>query len=279
MRTNFYAIKEASKIQIKTQISTLYMRKKTVAANWKMNEDYQQGIALFAEVVALVKKEITGDQRIIVCPPFINLHILAELSKQCAAISIGAQNANQAESGAFTGEISAKMIQSTGAEYLLLGHSERRLYFFETNKIIAEKIDVALANQLKPIYCVGETKQEREANQQFDVLKKQLDEGIFHLNQGQFLQATIAYEPIWAIGTGVTASAAQAQEIHHFIRSRIADRYDRETADNTTILYGGSCTVENAGVLFSQPDIDGGLIGRESLKARDFVDIVKIYNP
>lgn len=254
------------------------MRKKTVAANWKMNEDYQQGIVLFSEVVAMVKEEVTGDQQIIICPPFINLHILAELSKQCSAISIGGQNANQSESGAFTGEISAKMIKSTGAEHVILGHSERRLYFNETNELISKKIDVALKHQLKPIYCIGETKKEREANQQFDVLKKQLDEGIFHLGQEQFLSSIIAYEPVWAIGTGVTATAAQAQEIHHFIRNQITDRYNQETSDNTTILYGGSCNTKNAGELFSQVDIDGGLIGGESLKPRDFVDIVKTFN-
>jgi len=254
------------------------MRKKVIAANWKMNEDYFEGLTLFSEVIGLSQDGITGDQEVIVCPPFIHLHALVELSKNLPQISIGAQNAHQEESGAFTGEISAKMIRSTGAEYVILGHSERRLYFNETNELVAKKIDTALLNNLKIICCIGETKKEREASQQFNILEKQLANGLFHLDETKFKHLTIAYEPIWAIGTGVTATAAKAQEIHRFIRKQVSSRYNSEIAENTTILYGGSCNPQNAAELFSQEDVDGGLIGGASLKARDFVDIIKACN-
>ena len=254
------------------------MRKKVIAANWKMNEDYFEGLSLFTDIIKLTQNEVTGNQQVIVCPPFIHLYSLAELSKNHPQISIGAQNAHQKESGAYTGEISAKMIRSTGAEYVILGHSERRLYFNETNELVAKKIDTALLNNLKIICCIGETKKEREAGQQFEVLEKQLTDGLFHLDKGQFKHLTIAYEPIWAIGTGVTATAAQAQEIHRFIRKQVRSKYSGEIAENTTILYGGSCNSKNATELFSQEDIDGGLIGGASLKACDFVDIIKSCN-
>jgi len=251
------------------------MRKKVIAANWKMNEDYFEGITLFTDVIKLMRDEVTGNQEVIVCPPFIHLYSLAELSKNYPQVSIGAQNAHKEESGAFTGEISAKMVRSTGAEYVILGHSERRLYFHETNELIATKIDMALKNSLKVICCIGETKKEREDDRQFDILKQQLTDGIFHLDTTAFEKLIIAYEPIWAIGTGVTATAAQAQEIHQFIRKTLSARYSNEAAENTTILYGGSCNPQNAAELFSQKDIDGGLIGGASLKACDFVDIIK----
>ncbi len=215
---------------------------------------------------------------VVVCSPFIHLHSLAQLAKGYSKISMGAQNAHQAESGAYTGEISAKMIHSTGAEYVILGHSERRQYFGESNELLAKKTDTALKNSLKPIFCIGETLQEREAGKHFDVIKTQLAEGIFHLDAAQFSKLVIAYEPVWAIGTGVTATSAQAQEIHVFIRKEIAAKYGQEVADNTTILYGGSCNPKNAGELFAQADIDGGLIGGASLKSRDFIDIVKTFN-
>ncbi|MDB4920496.1 triose-phosphate isomerase [Mucilaginibacter sp.] len=254
------------------------MRKKIVAGNWKMNLDYNEGLSLFSEVVNMVKDEVTGTQEAVVCSPFIHLHSLAQLAKGVAKVSIGAQNAHQAESGAYTGEISAKMIKSVGAVYVVLGHSERRQYFGETNELLAKKTDTALANDLKPIFCIGETLQEREANKHFDIIKSQLIEGVFHLDAAQFAKLVIAYEPVWAIGTGVTASSAQAQEIHAFIRKEIAAKYSQAIADATTILYGGSCNPKNAPELFSQPDIDGGLIGGASLKSRDFTDIVKVFN-
>lgn len=254
------------------------MRKKIVAGNWKMNMDYEEGLSLFSEVVNMVHDEVTGKQHVVVCCPFIHLHSLAQLAKANTKVSIGAQNAHQAESGAYTGEISAKMIHSTGAEYVILGHSERRQYFGETNELLAKKTDTALKNSLKPIFCIGETLKEREANKHFSVIKTQLEEGVFHLDATQFAQIVLAYEPVWAIGTGVTATSVQAQEMHAFIRKEIAAKYSQQVADNTTILYGGSANPKNAGDLFAQPDIDGGLIGGASLKSRDFVDIVKVFN-
>ncbi|WDF54130.1 triose-phosphate isomerase [Mucilaginibacter sp. KACC 22063] len=254
------------------------MRKKIVAGNWKMNLDYNEGLALFSEVVNMVKDEITGSQITVVCSPYIHLHSLAQLAKGYDKVAIGAQNAHQNESGAYTGEISAKMVRSTGAEYVILGHSERRQYFGEDNQLLAAKTDTALKNGLKPIFCIGETLEEREADQHFDVIKTQLKEGLGHLSTEQFEQVVIAYEPVWAIGTGKTASAEQAQEIHAFIRNEIAEAYNQEVADNTTILYGGSCNPKNAPELFAQADIDGGLIGGASLKSRDFTDIVKVFN-
>ena len=254
------------------------MRKKIVAGNWKMNLDYNEGLSLFSELINMIKDEVTGKQEAVVCSPFIHLHSLAQLAKGYHKISLGAQNAHQAESGAYTGEISAKMVKSVGAEYVILGHSERRQYFGESNELLAKKTDTALKNGLKPIFCIGETLQEREANQHFYIIKSQLAEGVFHLDATHFAQLVIAYEPVWAIGTGVTASSAQAQEIHAFIRKEIAAKYNQQVADNTTILYGGSCNPTNAPELFAQPDIDGGLIGGASLKSRDFTDIVKVFN-
>ncbi|RYZ96437.1 MAG: triose-phosphate isomerase [Sphingobacteriaceae bacterium] len=254
------------------------MRKKIVAGNWKMNLDYNEGLSLFSEVINIVKDEITGTQQAVVCSPFIHLHSLVQLSKGYSKVSVGAQNAHQAESGAYTGETSAKQIKSVGAEYVILGHSERRQYFGETNDLLAKKTDTALANGLVPIFCIGETLQEREAGQHFGIISSQLSEGTFHLDAATFGKLVIAYEPVWAIGTGVTASSEQAQEIHAFIRKEIAGKYGQQVADDTTILYGGSCNPKNAPELFAQPDIDGGLIGGASLKSRDFVDIVKVFN-
>lgn len=254
------------------------MRKKIVAGNWKMNLDYTEGLSLFSEIINMFKDEATGQQQAVICSPFVHLHSLVQLSKGYSNIAVGAQNAHQAESGAYTGEISAKMIKSVGAEYVILGHSERRQYFGETNQLLAEKTNTALKNDLVPIFCIGETLQEREAEKHFDVIKKQLLEGVFHLDEEQFGKIVIAYEPVWAIGTGVTATSGQAQEIHAFIRIEIAARYGQQIAAETTILYGGSCNPKNAPELFAQPDIDGGLIGGASLKSRDFIDIVKVFN-
>jgi len=254
------------------------MRKKIVAGNWKMNLDYNEGLSLFSEISNMIKDELTGKQEAVVCSPFIHLHSLVQMAKGYPKISIGAQNAHQAESGAYTGEISAKMIKSVGATYVILGHSERRQYFGESSELLAKKIDTALANGLKPIFCIGETLEEREAEVHFNVIKDQLADAAFHLDEDQFAQLVIAYEPVWAIGTGLTATSSQAQEVHAFIRSEIAARYGEEVAEDTTILYGGSCNAKNAPDLFSKPDIDGGLIGGASLKSRDFVDILKVFN-
>jgi len=254
------------------------MRKKIVAGNWKMNLDYNEGLTLFSEVINMVKDEVTGQQHAVVCSPFIHLHSLVQLAKGYSKVSVGAQNAHQAESGAYTGEISAKMLHSVGVQYVILGHSERRQYFGETNHLLAKKTDMALKHGLKPIFCIGETLEERDAGRHFDVIKTQLQEGIFHLTEEQFAHLVIAYEPVWAIGTGKTASAEQAQEIHAFIRIEIAAKYNQQLAAGTSILYGGSCTPKNAPELFAQPDIDGGLIGGASLKSRDFVDIIRGFN-
>ncbi len=254
------------------------MRKKIVAGNWKMNMDYTSGVSLFSEIINMVKDEVRGDQEVIVCPPFVHLHSLVQLANQHAKISIGAQNCHQADAGAYTGEISATMIKSIGSEYVILGHSERRQYFAESNELLAKKTDVVLKNGLKPIFCIGETLEERNSNIHFDVIKTQLAEGVFHLTAEEFANVVLAYEPVWAIGTGVTASPEQAQEVHAFIRKEIESRYGDAIADNTTILYGGSCNPGNAPELFSQKDIDGGLIGGASLKSRDFTEIVKVFN-
>lgn len=253
------------------------MRQKIVAGNWKMNLEYNEGLSIFSEVINIVNDEVTGPQTAIVCCPYTYLHSLSQLVKGHSKISVGAQNCHQEEAGAFTGEISAKMIRSVGAQYVILGHSERRQYFGESNELLAKKTNVVLVNSLKPIFCIGETLEEREGNRFFEVIKSQLSEGLFHLQKEQFAQVVLAYEPVWAIGTGKTASSAQAQEIHAFIRQEIATKYGQETADETTILYGGSCNTKNAHELFSQPDIDGGLIGGASLKSRDFVDIIKAF--
>lgn len=254
------------------------MRKKIVAGNWKMNLDYNEGLSLFSEIANMIKDEVTGNQQVVVCSPFIHLYSLAQLAKGYSNVSIGAQNANQNESGAYTGEVSARMIKSVGAEYVILGHSERRQYFGEDNQLLAAKANMALKHDLIPIFCIGETLEERESDQYFEVIQKQLNEGIFGLSEPDFTKVVIAYEPVWAIGTGKTATAEQAQEIHAFIRNAIAEKYNQQIADDTTILYGGSCNAKNAPELFAQPDIDGGLIGGASLKSRDFTDIVKVFN-
>lgn len=252
------------------------MRKKIVAGNWKMNLDYANGISLFSEIVNMVRDEKKGDQIAIICAPYIHLNSLAKLGGD--VVKIGAQNCHQNDSGAFTGEISATMIKSVGCEYVIIGHSERRQYFAENNELLAQKTIKALENGLTPIFCIGETLDERNDGSYFDVLKAQLEQGIFGLSTGDFSKVAIAYEPVWAIGTGLTATSDQAQEVHAYIRKEIAAKYNNEIAEDTTILYGGSCNPKNAAELFAQADIDGGLIGGASLKSRDFVDIVKAFN-
>lgn len=252
------------------------MRKKIVAGNWKMNQDYAGGISLFSEIVNMVRDERKGDQIAIICSPYIHLNSLAKLGGD--VVKIGAQNCHQNDSGAYTGEISAGMIKSVGCEYVIVGHSERRQYFAESNELLAEKTVKVLANGLSPIFCIGETLDERNNGTYFDVLKTQLEQGVFGLSADDFAKVIIAYEPVWAIGTGLTATSDQAQEVHAYIRKEIAVKYSSEVADHTTILYGGSCNPKNAAELFAQTDIDGGLIGGASLKSRDFVDIVKAFN-
>jgi len=252
------------------------MRKKIVAGNWKMNLDYAEGISLFSEIVNMVRDEQKGEQLAVICAPFIHLNSLSKLGG--TTVRIGAQNCHQNESGAFTGEISAKMIKSVGCEYVIIGHSERRQYFAESDELLAAKTSAALKNNLIPIFCIGETLDERNNGSYFDVIKTQLTGGVFGLSAEEFSKVVLAYEPVWAIGTGLTATSEQAQEVHAYIRKEIAAKYGEELAEKTTILYGGSCNPKNAAELFAQKDIDGGLIGGASLKSRDFVDIVKTFN-
>ncbi len=251
------------------------MRKKIVAGNWKMNIDLEKGVQLFNEIQQLLKEEVKADQEVIICPPYIHLSSLSQIVDPNINLSIGAQNCHQADSGAFTGEVSASIIASAGASYVIIGHSERRLYFAESNSLLAQKLDVVLKNGLSPIFCIGETLEQRNSETYFEVIKEQITEASFHLQGADYRKMVLAYEPVWAIGTGLTASPEQAQEIHSFIRNLLADKYDQDLANNMTILYGGSCNPKNAAELFAKADIDGGLIGGASLKAQDFVDIIK----
>lgn len=254
------------------------MRKNIVAGNWKMNMDLEKGILLFNEIQQLLKEEIDGNQEVIICPPYVHLSSLVQVLNANSKLSIGAQNCHHADSGAYTGEVSASIIASTGASYVIIGHSERRLYFSESSSLLAQKLDAVLKNGLSPIFCIGETLDQRNGGTYFDVIKEQISEASFHLQGVDYSKMVLAYEPVWAIGTGLTASPEQAQEIHSFIRTLLADKYGKDLADNMTILYGGSCNPKNASELFAQADIDGGLIGGASLKARDFVDIIKALN-
>ncbi len=254
------------------------MRKNIVAGNWKMNLDHAAGLQLFAEVLNLINEDVKGNQEVVVCPPFVHISSLAQLLKVNSTVSIGAQNCHQADSGAYTGEISASMLKSSGATYVIIGHSERRAFFAEDDLVLTKKIDAVLKNELTPIFCIGETLEQRNAGTHFDVIESQLKEAAFHLDEGQFSKLVLAYEPVWAIGTGLTATHDQAQEVHAFIRSKVAENYSAKLSNDLTILYGGSCNPKNAAELFGQEDIDGGLIGGASLKARDFVDIIKVFN-
>lgn len=249
------------------------MRKNIVAGNWKMNKTLQEGMALVAELKDKVKNPNCG---VIVGTPFIHLASAAEMLKG-TPIAVAAENCADHTAGAYTGEVSAAMVASTGAEYCIIGHSERRAYYGENHDILREKVLLALAENLRPIFCIGEKKEEREAGRQNEVVKAQLERSVFNLSADQFSRLVIAYEPVWAIGTGLTATPEQAQEIHAYIRSLIAAKYGNAVADNTTILYGGSCNAKNAAGLFANPDIDGGLIGGASLKADDFCAIINAF--
>lgn len=239
-----------------------------------MNKTLQEGVALATELNSRIEK---ANCEVIIGTPFIHLATVAEILKN-SPIAVAAENCADHLSGAYTGEVSAAMVASTGAEYCIIGHSERRAYYGETYEILKEKVKLALGENLRPIFCIGEVKEEREANRQNEVVKAQLEGSVFNLTAEEFGKIVVAYEPVWAIGTGLTATPEQAQEIHAYIRSLIADRYGKEVADNTTILYGGSCNAKNAAGLFANPDIDGGLIGGASLKADDFCAIVAAFN-
>ena len=241
-----------------------------------MNKTLSEGISFINELkTALAGKSLSCD--VIIGAPFIHLASIAK-EAEGSPVAIAAENcANKAE-GAYTGEVSAAMVASTGAHYVILGHSERRAYYHEDGAILTEKVRLALDNGLAPIFCIGEVKEEREASKHFEVVEAQLEEAVFSLSAEDFKKVILAYEPVWAIGTGLTATSAQAQEIHAHIRSLIAKKYGTEIAENTTILYGGSCNGGNAKELFSQPDVDGGLIGGASLAVDKFLPIIEAFN-
>ena len=253
------------------------MRKRIVAGNWKMNKTFEEAIDLVSEqIIEFRKGRLPMDVEVIFAPPFPFLKTVSVLI-DIPNVHVAAQNCYTEDKGAFTGEVSASMIRSAGAEYVIIGHSERRAYFKETHDFLSKKVDIAIKSGLIPIFCCGETLTDRKTESHFNVVNKQLNESIFHLSESDFQKIIIAYEPVWAIGTGVTATPAQAQEMHAYIRKLIADKYSQQAADNTSILYGGSCNAKNAKELFSNADIDGGLIGGASLIAQDFVSIVNAF--
>ena len=250
------------------------MRKNIVAGNWKMNTTLAEGLALAKGLDEALKGK-TPNCDVIIGTPFTHLASVAA-AIDTNKIGVAAENCADKEKGAYTGEVSAAMVASTGAKYVILGHSERRAYYHETPEILKTKVELALANGLTPIFCIGEVLEEREANKQNEVVAAQLA-SVFSLSAEDFSKIILAYEPVWAIGTGKTATAEQAQEIHAFIRSLIADKYGKEVADNTSILYGGSCKPSNAKELFANPDVDGGLIGGAALKVVDFKGIIDAF--
>lgn len=247
------------------------MRQQIVAGNWKMNTTLPDGVALAKGVAA----EVTASQGnvVIVAPPFTHLHAVGEAIKG-SSVQLAAQNCHEAAKGAYTGEVSVEMLKAIGVAFVILGHSERRQYFGETDALIAKKIDAVLAAGLRPIFCCGESLDVREAGEHETLVSKQLAGALFHLDAVALRQVVIAYEPVWAIGTGRTATSQQAQDMHAAIRNQLATQYGQAVADDVTILYGGSCNAQNAAELFSQPDVDGGLIGGASLKVADFLTIV-----
>jgi triosephosphate isomerase len=253
------------------------MRKHIVAGNWKMNNTIEEGQILASEVVGLVGNEVDSEVTLILGTPFVHLLPVVQLTEQSDKVYTAAQNCSQHSSGAYTGEVSVSMLKSTGVKFVIIGHSERRQYFNETNNQLAQKVDLALAEDLTPIFCCGEPLEIREDGSYFDYVCNQLTESLFHLTQEQISSLVIAYEPIWAIGTGKTATAQQAQDMHAKIRAHLASQYGDELANEISILYGGSCKPDNAKELFANPDVDGGLIGGASLNARDFVDIAKSF--
>ncbi len=246
-------------------------RKQIVAGNWKMNMDFDKGRDL---TISILKGLGPLQSQVVICPPYIHLNYLSVLTKGISNLSLGAQNCHTEVNGAFTGEVSADMLKSTGCDYVIIGHSERREYFDESDEFLAKKVDAALAVGLIPIFCVGEKLEVREEGTQEKIVGKQLKGGLFHLDKSQISNVVIAYEPVWAIGTGRTASPEQAQEMHQFIRKFISKKYSNELADSIPILYGGSVKPNNAKELFANKDVDGGLIGGASLKADDFIAII-----
>ena len=252
------------------------MRKNIVAGNWKMNTSFNEAIEL---ANSLTKLENTFDKNteVIICPPFLYVKSLIDLLDN-TSIKVGTQNSANKIEGAYTGETSAKMIKSINADYVIIGHSERREYYNESDEILNTKLNLVLENNLKPIFCVGEQLEDRKSGKYFDVIKSQIINGTFSLNKDEYSKLVIAYEPVWAIGTGETASPEQAQEIHLFIRNLIAEKYGNDIANNISILYGGSVKPDNAKEIFSKSDVDGGLIGGAALNANNFTEIINSFN-
>jgi len=249
------------------------MRKQIAAANWKMNLTLQQGEKLLDDIIA-GPHELSAHQQVVFAVPSPYLAMAQQKIAGKQQVFIAAQNCYSKKNGAYTGEVSVEMLQSLGISMVVLGHSERREYFNESNQLLADKINICLEYNITPIFCCGEPLNIREAGTQNDFVAKQFNESLYHLSADQLLKIVIAYEPIWAIGTGKTASNAQAQEMHAFLRSELAKKYGHETADNMSILYGGSVKGNNAKEIFSQPDVDGGLVGGASLNADEFVTII-----
>ena len=241
-----------------------------------MNNDFTDGVDLGVDIYQHLKRQEENNVKVILAPPFIHLAELGKLADDCR-LFISAQNCATEEKGAYTGEVSAKMIKSTGADYTIIGHSERRSYYNENSEILFQKVNQAIENDLKVIFCCGENLEEREAEKHKETVEKQLEEVVFKLSENDFEKIVIAYEPVWAIGTGRTATSEQAQEMHAYIRILIKEKFDEEIAENTSILYGGSCKPSNAKELFENKDVDGGLIGGASLKTKDFLDIINSF--
>ncbi len=251
------------------------MRKKIVPGNWKMNTTLDEGVGLAQDVYEALKN-VTPKCDVIIAVPFTHLaSINAVIDSN--RLGLGAENCADHKSGAYTGEVSASMVASTGATYVILGHSERRQYYGETSETLKEKVSLAFENNLTPIFCIGEVLEERENGTYLDVVKKQIEDALFNLSAEDFGKIILAYEPVWAIGTGKTATDDQAEEMHAFIRGVIAKKYGDEVAENTSILYGGSCKPTNAAALFAKPNVDGGLIGGASLDAQSFMGIVTAF--
>lgn len=250
------------------------MRSKIVAGNWKMNNDVAASKALANGLVEGLKGKALENTRVVVAPTYVNLTSVNEVVEG-SVVEVAAQNMHQAKSGAYTGEISAEMLTSIGLKSVILGHSERREYFGESDALLAEKVNAALANDLEVIFCFGEVLEDRKSGNHFSVVESQISNAIFHLEASAWSKIVLAYEPVWAIGTGETASAEQAQEMHAFIRKIVADKYDASVAEEVSILYGGSCKPGNAKEIFSKEDVDGGLIGGAALQAADFIAIIE----
>jgi len=251
------------------------MRTKIVAGNWKMNLNRDESLQLVTDISSEINNHDLNGNRVLVFPPFINVGYVMDSGNRNYQIEVGAQNLHQAENGAYTGEVSASMLTNIGVNTVILGHSERREYFHETDDLLKQKVDTALKNKLEVVFCFGEKLDERHLGNHFAVVEQQLRKALFHLSEADWAQIILAYEPVWAIGTGMTATPEQAQEMHAFIRKTIAQQYSQALANGVSVLYGGSVKPDNAAEIFGKPDVDGGLIGGASLKAHDFAAIIK----